>query len=549
MSEREKALAVWETVVKFRHQNSPPNEFLQGERNVHDPIKTFNVYGYGMCCCAASNIEALARYAGLQARGRIIRGHSVPEVFWDGAWHLLDASLINYFPKPDGTLAGVDEIMAGVKAWYAANPDYRGNDGKLRQFMTNGGWKRGPEVLANCPFYGPNGWLPAATHGWYSTMQEYDGSAGGIYEYGYSQGYQLNLQLRPGERLTRCWSNRGLHVNMAEGGVGCLDKKNGEGDLRYAPAYGDIAPGRIGNGRHEYKVPLADGGFRGGALAADNLSCTSEDGRTPAVHLRDPAQPATLALRMPSSYVYLGGALSGKAVMEAGGSITIQFSDNNGLDWRELARVTESGPIEVDLGPHILRRYDYRVRLVFTGAGTGLDELSFGHDIQHSQRALPALQQGSNSIRFSAAPNEGTITIEGSTDPSNRDRQLVTSDFHAELDGVREHLLRVEGGQGSVTFPVQTPGDMTRLRLGCHFRARDARAGVVPVEAAPARATHWLILDDNTIVVFWSDLYGYHLGEHNGVWQTPTLFEQGAREISTTIRARRWRAMVKPADE
>jgi len=35
-------------------------------------------------------------------------------------------------------------------------------------------------------------------------------------------------------------------------------------------------------------------------------------------------------------------------------------------------------------------------------------------------------------------------------------------------------------------------------------------------------------LAENTIVVFWSD-HGYHLGEHNGIWQKRTLFEQASR--------------------
>jgi iduronate 2-sulfatase len=37
-----------------------------------------------------------------------------------------------------------------------------------------------------------------------------------------------------------------------------------------------------------------------------------------------------------------------------------------------------------------------------------------------------------------------------------------------------------------------------------------------------------LEIADNTIVVLWSD-HGYHLGEHGGIWQKRTLFEQAAR--------------------
>src|SRR5262249_48646046 len=135
---------------------------------------------------------------------------------------------------------------------------YKGDRAKLEAFQKadgGAGWKRGPALLARCPFYGAGGAWPAGTHGWSSTMQEYDGTGGGkdgkafLYEYGYSQGYRVNVQLRPGERLTRNWSNRGLHVNGKDGEApACLTGKTGAGPLAYTPDYGDLAPGRVGNG-------------------------------------------------------------------------------------------------------------------------------------------------------------------------------------------------------------------------------------------------------------------------------------------------------------
>src|SRR5262249_45956317 len=140
ITERQKALAIWQTVVKFRHQDVPPLEFLDHEDQIHDPIKVFNVYGYAQCSGTAACIEALARYAGLEARGWGITGHSVPEIKIDGHWSMLDASLINYFQKADGTIAGVEEISKEVADWYARNPGYRNNREKLYQFMAAEGW-------------------------------------------------------------------------------------------------------------------------------------------------------------------------------------------------------------------------------------------------------------------------------------------------------------------------------------------------------------------------------------------------------------------------
>src|SRR5207244_3252061 len=138
---------------------------------------------------------------GREARGRILTAHSVPEVRYGDAWHMLDASLLTFFPKPDGAPASVDEITEAVRSWHGTHPGYRANDGKLLVLMQsqNGAcWKSvGPELLARCPFYA-QGWLPAHTHGWDATMQEYDRNSE-LYEYGYEIGHRALFSLRPGE--------------------------------------------------------------------------------------------------------------------------------------------------------------------------------------------------------------------------------------------------------------------------------------------------------------------------------------------------------------
>src|SRR5688500_5946131 len=127
MTESEKAIAIFNTVVRYRHQANPPREYLSSEMaggHVHDPLKNYHVYGYNQCCCAAAQVQAFARYLGMKTRGRPITVHSVAEVLCDGKWGLVDPSVMNYHLKPDGTLASVDEIHAAVDEWLKKNPQF-----------------------------------------------------------------------------------------------------------------------------------------------------------------------------------------------------------------------------------------------------------------------------------------------------------------------------------------------------------------------------------------------------------------------------------------
>lgn len=67
--------------------------------------------------------------------------------------------------------------------------------------------------------------------------------------------------------------------------------------------------------------------------------------------------------------------------------------------------------------------------------------------------------------------------------------------------------------------------------LTCRKALQGYYASVSFVDAQVGRlleALETLGLVERTIVVLWSD-HGYHLGEHNGVWQKRTLFEESAR--------------------
>ena len=176
----------------------------------------------------------------------------------------------------------------------------------------------------------------------------------------------------------------------------------------------------------------------------------------------------------------IGGSVNFNAVVGDGGSVKVAISTNHGLDWTELAAVSKSGEQTIDIKKYIFRHYDYRLKVDIAGSGSGLDALKLTHDIQHSQAPLPLIQEGSNTISFSSGTQEGTITYQPSMSPDDAAQHGMQSylDFHPVINGLgKVNLVVGDTGAGDATFTVNTPGEMTRLRMSYHWRARDAKDG------------------------------------------------------------------------
>jgi hypothetical protein len=485
MSDQKRAEALWRAVVKYRHQTTPPNEYLAGDWEAHDPVKILSVYGYCMCCCSSALVEALNREDGRETRGRILNGHSVPEVWYKGGWHIFDGSLITYFPRPDdGVDASVDEIAGSIADWYAAHQGYRKNGAKILELMRKDGWSgwkaEGPSLLAHCPFYRA-GYFPARTHGWDATMAEYDRKSE-VYEYGYQVGHRALFSLRPGEALVREAGNRGLHVNMeTDPNWDGLKARAPENDLVYV---NEFLPGYRGsvaaNGVHRYAPNLKAGDLALGAERFQNLA--PGGGHGPALRVRDPNRPGIVIIPMTCPYVYLGGQVTLHAAGRSGDDrLTVSISTNNGRSYTDLlsAPILKAGTVKLDLKDKILRRYAYWLKIQLEGQA-GLDALAIENDFQHAPRTLPWLGKGPNTVTVAADrdPSIATRSIACRiTDDLMFDKNETARTMGVEFENVdlRHDACWWEGGTGRMTIPVEVPGDLVALGFSAQVRARSEK--------------------------------------------------------------------------
>src|SRR3982751_4814767 len=111
-TDREKAEAIWRFFLTdgrfvkpgfWYHIAGWAYEEPKGE--VLDAVKLLNSYGFGLCYHIAPLLEAVYEAGGFaDARVWFLTGHTVAEVFYDGAYHYFDSDMMGYNPVGRGSV-------------------------------------------------------------------------------------------------------------------------------------------------------------------------------------------------------------------------------------------------------------------------------------------------------------------------------------------------------------------------------------------------------------------------------------------------------------
>jgi hypothetical protein len=354
MSDEQKALAIYKFCVShFCHVEHMPKPDIPFEKNigiVHDAIKLFNCYGFGLCWINCLVIGALYKKTGLPARIRTLdvpvkvalsgSGHVITEVFYNNSWHVLDNDLIDIVRGKDGHILSAEERKK--------EPLYA-------------------KILL--PFYGK-----------YTAIHPMD-----IILYrGLSFNRYFEPQGAPKLRYINCSHGSGPDT--------CLPyKKIGEKNI-----------GKFGNAEIIYKPSLKDDSYIDGVYYSKNITPSPQG----LIKKTDASGQVTFSVY--SSYVIAGEYGKNKgAVIITGenikGQISIEVSSNGGVSWKKLWQ--GKGKFRLDATLYAEGKYTYLVRIKFLKKCSILKNLTFKTYAMLVPASLPYLLPGVNKIKYQADNN------------------------------------------------------------------------------------------------------------------------------------------------
>jgi len=451
MTDEQKAIACWRFMLDHFYHWFPPVEDNSAEP-VRDFAKAINSYGYSPCFGNAPVLTDLWEACGFKTRSWTITGHSIPEVFYGNAWHMLDADARAWHRKADGQIASVEELA---------------HDAKL---FTEPKEKSDPYY----PFGAPDVAIaPLVPWGKPDKMMNLYLSTGDNYRYNKRAvaGHAMYLALRQGETLTLSPENvgkwfvfSGLPKDMVWKNARLADEQPVETKLDKGPV--DVS-GKItyGSGTLNWapdfkKIKQEDLLW----LGSENVQL--KDGKLSAV---DAAKPAVAVFRVYCPWVLVEGkCYVDKSFDKA------EISTDGGVSWVAPTEKTPCGdkcggtqcfsfPTIVPFPASTKAPAEGGNASGAKGATAPVAFVEFENTFQVAPLSLPKLVPGRNTIKVYRGPDEGVVQLVLAGNKAAKERYIVET---AALNTPNSLAAKVPTQPGYAVYKLTAPANLTAISIG-----------------------------------------------------------------------------------
>lgn len=469
------ALWYWNHIA--RRQTTPI--VLHG-RALTDPIRQFNDYGFTMCSTISGINCGIWGAMGLHAKYWDIGSHTVPEVEYDGRFHMYDNSLTAIYTLCDGkTIAGVEEI--GAEGACAASGG-RSEPGHIAKYHCLAGTSA-------------NGFL-AGCDTQRSLAEEYQCFNPNALKYRFyyndwDLGHRYILNLRDGESYTR------FYHRLDRETAGAVPQGDKHSNFQADPAY--FVPNGSGGPDPEAANPRYR--IRGNGVRHWTPGNSAQELVHRAESFRDVAAIAggiapTQARRKGEIVFKVEGAnvitsLAIKATFfrkSDNDEATIAISTNNGVTWEDVRKTLRIGefPAAVKIVEPVNGAYEVLVRVTLLGwanaADAQLRSIDFETITQVNSKTLPRLRLGKNTIYVGAGEQTESIVIWPNLENTSYKQYIVGENNIAQpakQQGYLAYLCAEKGRKDAeVDFCIGAPRDVTSVTFGGRFYNRGSRAQI-----------------------------------------------------------------------
>jgi hypothetical protein len=468
-TDRQKAEAIWRFYLTdgrfvkpgmFYHLLGYAYEEPNGQ--VLDPIKLLNSYGFGLCYQDGPLMAATYDAGGFKkSRVWFLTGHTVAEVFYDGAYHMFDSDELGYNPIGNGPLKQRD--VASV--WQLEH------NGNIILKNVTGPTTSNPKTV-DYP------WYPADVRaGDMKGLAELYTTINDNYLYAYRrypEGHTLDFVLRPGERMIR-------YFRPTPAGTFYLPYTYDGKEWKILPDFAQFYLQTSTGPRSEKDARTWATGkleYRPADIASD---ITAQQGND-----------ATYTFSMPSPYVIINAKFSVEASLAtAKDRLTAETSVDGGRSWTESGSLT--GPFNGPWNIHaadlpgaqghrtaVSGTYGYLVRFSLKGAqkqGAVLHYVLLTTVFQLNPRTLSALTAGENVFNYHPG---SYIRTESHVLPAHLGQYAsqIENASYVGQDG-QGYVINKGHDAGGVIFQIAAKkGDLTGFDVGGRFL--DLKDGIAP---------------------------------------------------------------------